>query len=497
MPPRHAQPEHNPQINTAYHQPSPYPGDTHGIEMRGQSDTRKQVQQQVEHDVDRENENKSGFWGQLFAVITRDPKVQQRTDSQMLDQANALFQGMQPRPQPELPSSHYQANSHDELKAMVTDDVNPDAIGAVGELWINAGNQMAEFQGDVAKAITDSQADWRGKGGDAARTFMAGIGNWIGQAGQSAQLAGTQTQRYAAAVATAKNSMPEPVKFDVDQANAELNQTIDPAEYTKKYNEFMAQYQVQQDAHQQAVQVVGSYDANIGGASTMPAFAPPPAMTGDGSGTDQPKVEPGDRDRFNPQQPNPQGGDRIGGLTNTGTVGNQGIVTPTKPPAIGGQPPGTGTTGQGHSPGRGGNQSGNPGNPDLGNPGGMPMPPGFLPVGGDFSRGGGGGTGGRGGFGGGGSGAGGRSGLGPGGGVGGRGGAGVGALAAEQAAGRGGAGGVGGRGASGMGGMGGLGAGRGQGGEDQEHERPSYLVEPDPDSTFGTDEVTAPPVIGG
>jgi hypothetical protein len=58
--------------------------------------------------------------------------------------------------------------------------------------------------------------------------------------------------------------------------------------------------------------------------------------------------------------------------------------------------------------------------------------------------------------------------------------------------------GPGGRG--GMGGMGGMGHGaggkKGEGDEDGEHERPSFLVEPDPHETFGTDEVTAPPVIG-
>jgi hypothetical protein len=37
---------------------------------------------------------------------------------------------------------------------------------------------------------------------------------------------------------------------------------------------------------------------------------------------------------------------------------------------------------------------------------------------------------------------------------------------------------------------------RGQGEEDLEHNRPSYLVERDPEETFGTDQVTAPPVIG-
>ncbi|MGQ0837709.1 hypothetical protein [Actinokineospora sp.] len=62
---------------------------------------------------------------------------------------------------------------------------------------------------------------------------------------------------------------------------------------------------------------------------------------------------------------------------------------------------------------------------------------------------------------------------------------------AAAAAGRG-AGGVGG---AGMGGMG-AGGGRGQGGEDSEHTRASFLQENDPEAIFGTDQITAPPVIG-
>ena len=55
--------------------------------------------------------------------------------------------------------------------------------------------------------------------------------------------------------------------------------------------------------------------------------------------------------------------------------------------------------------------------------------------------------------------------------------------------------------AGGRGGPGGMGAGapRGKGDreEDQEHERPAYLVEGDPESAFGNDQLTAPAVIGG
>ncbi|MGH3861889.1 MAG: hypothetical protein ACRDSQ_20240, partial [Actinokineospora sp.] len=63
--------------------------------------------------------------------------------------------------------------------------------------------------------------------------------------------------------------------------------------------------------------------------------------------------------------------------------------------------------------------------------------------------------------------------------------------------GRGGAASAGGRGGgAGMGGgMGG--GGRGQGGEDEEHTRASFLQEDDPEAIFGTDQITAPPVIGG
>jgi len=42
----------------------------------------------------------------------------------------------------------------------------------------------------------------------------------------------------------------------------------------------------------------------------------------------------------------------------------------------------------------------------------------------------------------------------------------------------------------------GMGGARGDGDEDDEHQRPAWLVEADPESLFGTDQMTAPPVIG-
>ncbi|MFD2397890.1 hypothetical protein ACFSVJ_15630 [Prauserella oleivorans] len=41
----------------------------------------------------------------------------------------------------------------------------------------------------------------------------------------------------------------------------------------------------------------------------------------------------------------------------------------------------------------------------------------------------------------------------------------------------------------------GAGAGRGQGSDDEEHQR-KFLIDEDGNTLFGTDEKTAPPVIG-
>ncbi|SDD44870.1 hypothetical protein [Actinokineospora iranica] len=191
-------------------------------------------------------------------------------------------------------------------------------------------------------------------------------------------------------------------------------------------------------------------------------------------------------------QPPPGGGQPGGGGGGSLPPGG---VAPT--PGTGTSPSGLGQGNQG-APGLGGGyhqggQAGqNPGqNQGFGQGFGAGFGPGFGPVGGGGGAGGV-GAGGRGTPGGGvpGAGAHGEQGR-P---VGGRTGAGpvAGAAAADAAAGRGGAGGRGAGGAP----MGGGGGGRGQGGEDEEHASPSFLQEHDPDSVFGTDEITAPPVIG-
>ncbi|MBC6446663.1 hypothetical protein [Actinokineospora xionganensis] len=509
----------NGQRDHPSYDPTYDPNSRYYIDRKGTSDSGTEVRDQAEQQVDREIENAE--WWEIWKRFTRNSEVNEQYNQEMSAQAAQLAQGVDTRPAPGIPRSNYMSHAHSELRPMVTENVDPDQVGEIGEMYISAGNAMTKFQTDVANAINSSQSDWQGKAGDQARQFMADIGNWVGKSGQSAQLAGTQTSLQAAALAEAKNSMPEEKPFDMAAANRDLMNTTNPIDLARKSALYMYDYRESQTAHQEAARVVGSYDGALGSASTMPAFAPPPTMGGGGTG------DPGDTGGTDGVR-KPGGQDiNVGG---TGDQGGTGSTIPggggttggggyKPPPGTGGVPlPGGGggggsTTPGGYvdlPPGPGGPGQNPGGHPPAGPyPGGMPpMVPGPMGpgAGGDTARtgrgggGGGGGGGGRSGFGpggggAGGSGMGGRSGMG-GPGVGGA--AGAGALAAEHAAGggRGGAGAAGGRGGAPMGG--GMGGARGgQGGEDDEHNRPSYLVEADPDQVFGTDEMTAPPVIGG
>ncbi|WP_156754496.1 WXG100 family type VII secretion target [Actinokineospora pegani] len=552
----------NGRVPTAYHPPAPpegdpddqtaTPDDPYYIERAGTSDTSAEVQEQAEQQVDERRED-ADFIDWLVRTFNRNSDIREQYNQDMSTQAQQLAAGVETRSAPVLASSNYEHFHHDNLQSMVTQDVDPAQVDQIGQAYTVAGNELVGFQDSVASAINNSQADWQGQAGDSARRFMADVGTWVGKAGVSAQLAGTQTSNQSIALATAKHSMPEPVPFDMNAANRDLQTTTDPFEYVNKATQYMADYHRSQAAHQEAARVVGSYDGALSSSATMPAFAQPPQMSGDGG-----EVKPPGGDEKGIKQPGggpvdvngPGGGRNGGGYTGGGGGGGTqyGGVTP---PGGGGG----GDIGSGGNNGGGGNGGGKPNIPDIGgggnNGGGTTTPgnynptypsgpgqgqfPGYGPnnpnnpgqhngfggmtpfaggpmggLGDDALRGGrgggaGGSFGGGGGAGGVGGGAGGAGGPGAGAGAGGfgaKGGAGVGAgaLAAEQAlaGNRGGAGAAGaGAGRGGMGGMGGMGGARGQGGGDEEHDRPSYLVEADPDQVFGTDEITAPPVIGG
>jgi hypothetical protein len=362
----------------------------------------------------------------------------------------------------------------------------------------------------------DMDEAWRGDSGTAAQNSGAHpLKAWMSDSGtklaDSDKYLGEQQTAFTTVKAKVQQVPQQPPQ------NNFLNEitpwTTDTDRSIRDYNQ---KGQANVDAYNEYVKSSGT------NAKGLPTYSQLDGSVGDvnvnGGGGDPNKPGGDPNQPGGPSQPG--GGTPPGGTPNV----PGGSYPPGSTPGIpgGGYPPG----GTPQVPGGSYPPGGTPGVPG-GNypgggyqPGGVPNIPGydgstraagFTPgpiPGADFS-GGGFGPGGGGGFGVGDTGAGGfgpgsAGGFGPGGTGGAGSGSGSGAAGAGSgAAGRGGAGtgaggaGAGGKtGAGGMSGMGGMGgAGKGKGGEDDERQA-KFLVGDDPNEIFGTDELTAPPVIG-
>ncbi|SDH90672.1 PPE family protein [Actinokineospora alba] len=394
---------------------------------------------------------------------------------------------------------HYAGQSHESLKGM-TDPADAGAVQEVADGWQQLGTQLNQAGILLQQAVFGSEAGWTGPAADAMRHRLSQVAEWSVKSGDNFTEASKAITRQAESAGDAKNAMPEPVPYDPKQMFSDA--APNPFKMAALTWEIPQQYDKHQAAHAEAAEVVAHRDVSmIAAAASVPPFAPPPTLEG-GGGTGE-DADSGMGDRRNHDR-----GSWTGDLGGSATTGTSGVGTGQGSSGVAGQGgPGnsTGTTASGWVPPT--TNGGGPNGPYPGVPGpgqGGPNNAGnnFFPGGGGYGpgdpRGGGprgGGGGGSGSTGGRGGGAG--SGAGNGGGPGSGARAGAGAFGADAGSRGGGAGGAGGGrgGAAGMGGGGG--GGRGQGGEDEEHTRASFLQEADPDALFGSDEITAPPVIGG
>jgi hypothetical protein len=484
------------------------PTDAHAAASRYHVDTgyqNLQTQQDATDQADATGAaqaNSSVVYGPLAPILKIADEAQAKTqfNDRLSNEARQLSQGMTLRSAPALPAHNYLNFPHPALHSMVNTGADAGSVGQVGDTWIEIGNDLTGFQSDISAALARSETTWTGPAAEQARQSVAGLGNKVAGTGQAAQLTGIATHQQSQAVADARTHMPEvpAVSYNPQTSQQQAQTTTDPIAHALLPTQDAAAASTQTQAHQQAAHVVRTLDTTLAQSSaTLPSYSPSAASKG--ASASAPVALPGvgttsATHHYGSTTPRSTTG---GGGGSSYAPGNAG--TPSYPgQAMPGQPD-PGQTGiSGFDPTGGGEGNGWTGSPSTGpsgpSGGGTTGGGGGLGLVGFGGPGYGGGSGGNaggsygggssGGFGSGGSSAGsggGRSGVGPGA-----------AAAEEEAMSRGAAGA---RGTSGMSGMG-AGARKGKGGEDTEHERPSYLIEPDPDSIFGADQMTIKPVIG-
>jgi hypothetical protein len=415
--------------------------------------------------------------GMATAGIEADAQL--RTVAWARSQEARLQGGLATQSAPDFGGQNYPGYLTRDLHRMVTTNIDPGAVGAAGAAWNTLGNTYARIAQDLGSAAGASESGWVGAAGDSARAFLAGMASWADTTAQGAQLAGNQLGMQSEAAQTAMNSMPTPVEPPTadDVRQTMLRSMFNPAAGAAQLDQ---QFQAAQQAHAEAVRVVQAYDANLAAVgNTMPAFDTPPAFSpgtgnasnGSGGGSGIPGTHQlgsaqgprGGADQVGPAsvlagqaspsdrsaQPGPPGPAGLSGSAagQSPIMTTQSASTPPNSSAAGSatpQPAGMSLPGA---------QVGGP------NVIGTPNTPG-EPLVGDRV---------------------------------------IGAPATGAPEGTGGVGEVAARATAVPAGEptpGFLGGRGGRRDADKERKRPSYLENPDPDETFGTDQIVAPPVIG-
>lgn len=418
-------------------------------------------------------------------------------------------------------SSNWAAWGHPEIREMLDSSVTPEDIHAGAQAWSVQGKKAADIitglTSDLNGIVTGG---WRGDSAKAAVGSLGPITEWSSRLGEAVDRTNRLMDASGEAAGQAKAAVPQPLSHDWGGSV----RSFATGGAVGSVRDAVAQDNAQAEARAQAVQIMTRvYSAPINdNRAAVPVY---PQLDDPTLQPPEPSPDPG------PVQPWPAPGGRgdgggVPGGGGGGSAGGGGGYSPYQ--AVGGAgaggggggvPVGTGGQGAPFQPGAGGGQPvGGQGGGAAGGAGVPVMPPAAMgggavggagaggsraggAGGGRFGGAGGGGrVGGAGGrFGGGGA-AGGQAGFGPRGSGGAAGGGSAGGSAAQGGMGRGGGAGGGAAGARGGmgggmgGGMMGAGAGRGRGGEDTEHERPSYLIEMN--DVFNDGRKVAPPVIG-
>ncbi|GAB3671016.1 PPE domain-containing protein [Saccharopolyspora tripterygii] len=390
--------------------------------------------------------------------------------------------------------------SHADIYKTNQESIKPDSVGESADAWIKFAKALRErgenYHTDLANIV---QGGWQGEAADAASQVGKPASDWMKASADAFEMTGNNLQGAGDAAGQSKKLVPEPEGFSWGEAAA----SAVPFGLAGGGVNALSQMEEQEQAEKAAQETMGRvYSPTLTQVDAkMPQYTAP-----DGSTANPPPVAP------------PGGTDWGGGMGDGGNVpGGSGAGSGAGGGGIGGSGSGVGgggIPGGGYSGGAypGGTNPAGTGTAWANPPGGGGIPGGGMP-GGPGAGGAGGGAGGMGLAAGMGMGAGGAAGAGAGGRAGGVGGgmgagakgagmgaggrAGTGALGGGAGAGGAGAG-AGGRGAAGRAGMGGMGAGagrRGEGSEDDEHERPSWLEEQD-DVWMNDMPKTAPPVLG-
>src|SRR5690606_7213825 len=259
----------------------------------------------------------------------------------------------------------YQGRQHAELKGFVTTNLDPGQVNQMSEIFSKIRGVLDRLSQRTNESVGKARHEWEGAAAENAFGYFGQMGTWADSNATNAQLASEATYAQSNASETAKNTMPEPVETNGLMKDFGAAVKDNPLNPIGAFNKAMETREKADAAHQEAAQVMNTYDQNLyQSASKQPAFSQPPTFSagagdkggiGGGSGVIDIPGGASDSTSAAGYSGGPSGGPSVPGGGGPGTVsnlpggggGNSPGVVPTPTPM-----PGR-STGQGQMPGTG------------------------------------------------------------------------------------------------------------------------------------------------
>ncbi|WP_024875408.1 hypothetical protein [Saccharomonospora piscinae] len=165
---------------------------------------------------------------------------------------------------------NWAANESERLYAFGTVNNEPGTAEELGQTWGRHGGELTRIADDLYNAISELGSAWIGEGAGAAQGSLVGIANSSAQASEAARTMQDRLAQQAAAASKLK-SMPEPKEFDPGAETAAML-SGGPAAMIKDLKE---QHDASQEVKAQQIAFLEAYTeelAQIDG--TTPSFGP-------------------------------------------------------------------------------------------------------------------------------------------------------------------------------------------------------------------------------
>ncbi|GGM65991.1 hypothetical protein GCM10012275_40710 [Longimycelium tulufanense] len=166
--------------------------------------------------------------------------------------------------------------THEELYRQIHAGPGPAASASSAGRWNELSKALGEIDGDLAAALERSGGSWEGAAADAARAGLNPLGQWASDAQHSAEVMRLSAELQADHVSKARADMPAPVEVTAEQPPAAVSGLV---HLFGGQTDYERQEAAADAAEQKAFEVMATYEASTSSnTSTLSQFSPPPEI---------------------------------------------------------------------------------------------------------------------------------------------------------------------------------------------------------------------------